>query len=201
MEECRKHLNIVTNQVGYSMFERRPERDVVDFCEANDMGIMSYGSLAHGLLAGNMTKETEFESWDWRSSGHAFGMPFFTRGEHFEKNVATQDRLRAIAEREGHTLPDLALAWVLSHPVVTTALVGFRTADEVADSAEAAEWELSPELLEEVTAISDEAFARMVADEELSPSIGGWNPWNRTPRQFAGGGKSSPDEDFGDKEY
>jgi aryl-alcohol dehydrogenase-like predicted oxidoreductase len=200
MEECRKHLNIITNQVGYSLFERRPERDIISYCEDNSMGIMSYGSLAHGLLAGNMTKDTQFESWDWRSSEYAFGMPFFQRGGHFENNVEIQDRLRGIAELEGRTLPDLALAWVLSHKVITTALVGFRTPAEVEDAVNASEWNLPPDLLDEVTAISDQAFQRMVADEQLSSS-GGWNPWNIDPPQFAGGGKSSVDEDFGDKKY
>ena len=195
LEECKKHLGIVANQMGYSMLERRIERDVLPWCEQNGVGIMSYGSLAHGLLSGAMTADYEFESWDWRASGHAFGMPFFDRDKHFALNVQTQDRLRAIAEREGHTLPDLALAWVLNQEAVTTALVGFRTPSEVNDAARAAEWKLSPELLAEVTAISDEAYQRIVADEMPVSPKGGWNPWNRNPQRFAGGGKSAPDEE------
>ncbi len=195
LDECRKHLGIVANQMGYSMLERRIERDVMPWCEQNGVGIMSYGSLAHGLLSGAMPADYEFETWDWRASGHAFGMPFFDREKHFPLNVQTQDRLRAIAEREGHTLPDLALAWVLSHEVVSTALVGFRTPAEVDDAARAAEWKLSRELYSEVTAISDEAFQRLVADEMPVSPKGGWNPWNRDPQRFAGGGKSAPDEE------
>jgi len=200
MEECRKHLKIVTNQVGYSMFERRPERAIMDYCATNGMGIMSYGSLAHGLLAGNMTLDTQFETWDWRSSGHAFGMPFFDREKHFAHNVAAQDELRSIAEREGHTLPDLALAWVLNHEVITTALVGFRTKEEVNDAAQASEWKLSSQLLSEVTSISDEAFRRMEADEGVFER-GGWNSYDPDPPKFAGGGKSAPDEEFDADSY
>ena len=195
LDECSKHVKLVANQMGYSMLERRIERDVMPWCEQNAVGIMSYGSLAHGLLAGNMTADHKFDSWDWRDSGHAFGMPFFDRKKHFPLNVQTQDELRAIAEREGHTLPDLGLAWVLSHQVVTTALVGFRTPAEVNDAARAAEWKLSDELLAEVAAISDAAFQRLVADEMMIADKGGWNPWNRQPPKFAGGGKSSPDDD------
>ncbi len=185
LDECRKHLGIVANQMGYSMLERRIERDVKAWCEENKIGIMSYGSLAHGLLSGAMTSEHEFHPRDWRAAGHAFGLPTFDREKHFALNVATQNRLRAIAEREGHTLPDLAMAWVLSHEVVTTALVGFRTPGEVDDAARAAEWKLSPELYAEVTAISDEAFQRLVADELMAPAIGTRNAWNPNPEKFA----------------
>ena len=188
LEECLKHAKVVANQMGYSMLERRIERDVMPWCAENHVGIMSYGSLAHGLLAGNMTVGHKFDSSDWRASGNAFGMPLFDREKHFPLNVAAQDELRAIAEREGHTLPDLGLAWVLSHPPVTTSLVGFRTPGEVADAAHAAEWKLSGELLAEVNAISDAAFARNVADEIMTAEEEIWNPWHRQPPRLAGGG-------------
>ena len=195
LKECKKHLDIVANQMGYSMLERRIERGVMPWCEQNGVGIMGYGSLAHGLLSGAMTDAYEFESGDWRATGHAFGMPFFDRDKHFALNVATQNRLRAIAEREGHTLPDLAMAWVLSHEVVSTALVGFRTPGEVNDAARAAEWKLSPELYAEVTAISEEAYQRNVADEIRAPAFGNWNPWNHNPQRFGTAGLASSDEE------
>ena len=193
LAECRRHLGIVANQVGYSMLERRIERDVLPWCKQNGIEIMGYRSLAHGLLSGAMAADHRFESGDWRATGHAFGLPIFDREKHFPANVETQNRLRAIAEREGHTLPDLATAWVLSHEVVTTALVGFRTRGEVDDAARAADWELGPELYAEVTAISDEAYRRNVADELLAPPIGNWNPWNRSPQRFGTAGLSPSD--------
>ena len=185
LAECRRHFDIVTNQMGYSMLDRRIERDVMPWCEQNGIGIMSYGSLAHGLLSGAMSADHRFDSGDWRESGNAFGMPLFDRAKHFPANVKTQDRLRAIAEREGHTLPDLALAWVISHPVVSTALVGFTTPDQVEEAARATEWKLPPELYAEVTAISDEAYQRIVADEMMDPSEGTRNAWSPTPTRMA----------------
>ena len=149
---------------------------------------MGYGSLAHGLLSGAIAADHRFESGDWRATGHAFGLPIFDRDKHFALNVAAQDRLRAVAERAGHTLPELATAWVLSHEVVTTALVGFRTPAEVDAAARAAEWKLPPDLYAEVTAISDEAYRRNVADELLSPPVGNWNPWNPNPPRFGTAG-------------
>ena len=193
LEECRRHLGIVANQMGYSLLERRIERDVMPWCEENGIGIMGYGSLAHGLLSGAMGAGHQFETGDWRATGHAFGLPIFDREKHFPANVEVQNRLRAIAEREGHTLPELATAWVLAHEVVTTALVGFRTPAEVDEAARAADWKLTAELYAEVAAISDEAYQRNVADELLTPPIGNWNPWNRQPQRFGTAGLSPSD--------
>ena len=183
MAECLEHLDIVADQAGYSIFERRIERDVVAFCDVNSIGIMAYGSLAHGLLSGAMTPETTFENWDWRATQNAFGMPFFRPG-FFEDNVRTARRLGALADGAGLSLPDLAAAWVLSRPSVTTALVGFRTAAEVDAAARAADRELPDDLLEQVNAISDEAYARNLAGEDISPKTGTWNPWDPNPKRF-----------------
>ena len=183
MEECLRHLDIVADQAGYSIFERRIERDVMGFCERRGIGVMAYGALAHGLLTGAMTEETEFEEWDWRATQNAFGMPLFQPG-YFAENVRTAGRLGQIAAGAGMTLPDLAVAWVLSRPTVTTALVGFRTPAEVETAARAAESDLPADVLAEVEAISDEAYARNAAGEVIAPTTGTWNPWDPNPRRF-----------------
>jgi hypothetical protein len=82
------------------------------------------------------------------------------------------------------SLPDLAAAWVLTRPTVTTALVGFRTAAEVDAAVRAADTELQGDLLASVSAISDEAYACNVGGEDLSPKTGTWNPWDPNPKRF-----------------
>ncbi len=183
MEESLRHLDIVANQAGYSIFERRVERDVLPFCEAHGIGLMAYGSLAHGLLSGTMTEETEFENWDWRATQNAFGMPLFRQG-FFQRNVCTANRLGKIADGAGMSLPDLAMAWVLGRSTVTTALVGFRTPSEVDAAATATDRDLPADLLEQVNAISDEAYGRNVAGEDITPKSGTWNPWDPNPKRF-----------------
>ena len=185
LAECKRHFGIVANQMSYSLLDRRIERDVMPWCQKNGIGIMGYGSLAHGLLSGAMTADHRWDPGDWRGSGTAFGMPLFDRARHFAANVEAQNRLRAIAVREGFTLPDLALAWVLSHPVVSTALVGFTTPEQVQEAARAAEWRLPDDVYAEVTAISDEAYRRNVADELMDPPEGTRNAWSPTPTRMA----------------
>lgn len=64
MEECRKHGSLIANQVGYHLFDRRMEAEVLPYCAANQVGFMAYGSLGFGLLSGAFTPETTFVDWD-----------------------------------------------------------------------------------------------------------------------------------------
>ena len=121
MADCLEVFPIVANQVGYHLFDFRPEPEVVPFCKDNGMGIMAYGSLAHGLLTGTMTPETTFEDDDWRRNLMAFGQPLF-KGQNFLDNLAKVDRLKEIAADKGLTVAQLALSWVASEPTVSVAL-------------------------------------------------------------------------------
>src|SRR5207302_1815464 len=92
------------------------------------IGVMGYGSLGHGLLTGAFTAATTFDpARDWRGNGVAFGQPIF-RADNFQTNLRVIERLRhEVAEPRGVPLSQIALAWVLGHPAVSTALVGART--------------------------------------------------------------------------
>lgn len=142
LADCLQHGPLVCNQVGYNLFDRRREAETFPFCREHGIGIMAYGPLAHGLLTGTFTRETTFGERDWRATGKAFGLPIFER-DNLVKNVAVVDELKAFAEGRGHTVAQLALAWVLRHPAVSIALVGARKADEIATALPAADWHLS----------------------------------------------------------
>jgi myo-inositol catabolism protein IolS len=72
---------------------------------------------------------------------------------HFSRNLAAVEELKRLAARYGKSLPQFALRWTLSNPVVSTALVGFRTPAEVAENLGALGWEISNAGLAEVDAI------------------------------------------------
>ncbi len=155
MEQMRESLEtfpIICNQVGYHLFDTRPEPEVFPFCRESGLGVMAYGPLAHGLLTGAMTPDTEFGPDDWRRNLVAFGQPLF-EGEHFLNNLLKVDNLSEYASETGRTVAQLALAWVLSNPVVSVALTGVRNPAEMEQNVEAADWLLSPEEREEVTAL------------------------------------------------
>lgn len=142
MEECERHGHLTANQVGYHLFDRRMEREVLPFCAARRIGYMAYGALGFGLLTGAFTPETTFVDWDWRSKGGAFGLPLFER-EHFAKEVRVTQRLAELAADYGRTVAQLAIAWVIGHPAVSVALVGMRDARELAENVAAVDWRLT----------------------------------------------------------
>jgi aryl-alcohol dehydrogenase-like predicted oxidoreductase len=142
MERCEAVGHLTANQVGYHLFDRRMEAEVLPYCLEKRIGYMAYGSLAFGLLTGAFTPETQFVDWDWRSKGKAFGLPLFER-EHFLKELRVTQRLKEFAADHGHTVAQLALAWVTGHPAVSVALVGMRNERELKENVKAVEWKLS----------------------------------------------------------
>jgi aryl-alcohol dehydrogenase-like predicted oxidoreductase len=165
MKECLKTFPIITNQVGYHLFDFRPEADLFPFCEDNGVGVMAYGSLAHGLLSGTMDTETKFEDDDWRRSLMAFGQPLF-RGDDFLRNLDRVEDLRAIADVRGMTVAQLALAWVISNPVISVALVGTRRPAEIEENADAVDWVMSHEERELIREIVLTDFNEEDLDDE-----------------------------------
>ena len=151
VEECLKHFPIVCDQVGYHLFDRRPEDTVLPFCREHGVGVMTYGSLAHGLLTGALTPDTKFADDDERSKGILFGQPLF-QGEHYTRNLEIVEKLKPIAVSKSKTVAQLAVAWVLSNPAVTLALTGIRKPSEIEENVGAAGWILTDEEKAEIEA-------------------------------------------------
>ena len=98
--ECQETFPIVTEQIGYHLFDRRPEAELFPFCQAHGLGVMAFGPMAHGLLTGAMTPETTFGEDDFRSRGTVFEQPLF-EGEHFLKYLRRVDALKEAARDRG----------------------------------------------------------------------------------------------------
>ncbi|HUV94258.1 MAG TPA: aldo/keto reductase [Anaerolineae bacterium] len=155
MDACEKAGHLTANQVGYHLFDRRVERAVLPYCQEHGIGFMAYGTLGFGLLTGAFTPETTFVDWDWRSSGMAFGLPLFQK-EHLLKELKVVKRLQELAAHYDRTVAQLAIAWVLSHPGATVALVGMRNIKELEENVAAADWRLTAEDKAEIDRICEE---------------------------------------------
>jgi aryl-alcohol dehydrogenase-like predicted oxidoreductase len=142
------------------MFDRRMQQSIFPWCEANRVGVMAYGSLAYGLLSGTFHADMAFDENDWRAKRGTLGTLNLFRTmfgpDHFPRNLAAVEELKAIAERRGKTLAQLALCWTMAHPVIATALVGFRRPEEVEENLGALGWRLSADDMAEIDAV----FAR-----------------------------------------
>jgi len=115
-------------QVGYHLLRRDIEEAELPFCAANGIGVLVYGPLAHGLLSGRMTADRTFPANDWRGASELF------QDENFPERIAAAGELAEIAKEAGRAggLPELAVAWVLRRPEVTSAIVGARSPEQVA---------------------------------------------------------------------
>jgi aryl-alcohol dehydrogenase-like predicted oxidoreductase len=118
--DLRAHGALACVQPPYSLLRRGIQRELLPWCAANDVGVMVYGPLLHGLLAGRRSVIASATADDWRSQSHVF------RGEDYERAVAASEALRGVADGAGLTLAQLAVGWVLADPAVHAAIVGAR---------------------------------------------------------------------------
>ena len=158
IEEAMRLRRVDAVQYAWNMFDRRMRTEIFPYCAAQQIGVMAYGSLAYGMLSGAFHSGMRFEESDWRSKAGNLGSLNLFRTlfgpEHFQRNLAAVEELRSLAAKYGKSLPQFALRWTLSNPVVGTALVGFRTAAEVSENLGALGWEISNADMAEVDAIS-----------------------------------------------
>ena len=147
LAELSETVPVETLQPPYHLFAREVEDDVLPWCLDNDVGVLVYGPLAHGLLTGAIDADTEFADDDWRS-----GSPQFSRA-NLTQNVAVVHQLAAIAKELGCTISQLAIAWTLAHPAVQVAIVGSRSPDHIEESVGALDLELDDQALQRIETV------------------------------------------------
>jgi len=157
IEECMRRRRIDVVQYAWNMFDRRMQAEIFPYCAAQQIGVIAYGSLAYGMLSGTFNRGMQFEESDWRSRGGMLGSINLFRTlfgpEEFPRNLAAVEDLKRLAAKYDKTLPQFALRWTLSNPVVGTALVGFRAPAEVTENLGALDWTISAADMAEVDAI------------------------------------------------
>src|SRR5438067_2056902 len=107
MERALKVTRIQSLQPRYNMFDREIEAAILPFCREQGIGVLAHSPLAKGLLAGKYRPGHVFAPDDERSRFDRF------QGEAFAGCIAKADRLKAIGEARGLTLPQLGVAWTL----------------------------------------------------------------------------------------
>jgi aryl-alcohol dehydrogenase-like predicted oxidoreductase len=148
MEDFSKALQVETLQPPYHLFRRDIEASILPYTKTNDIGVLVYGPLAHGLLSGALAEDSKFAPNDWRSKSPVF------RGEAYRRNLAIVSALQRFAEFElGTTVSRLAVAWTLANPDVHVAIVGTRNPKHVDDAAAATELALDEQTMKVIEEI------------------------------------------------
>jgi aryl-alcohol dehydrogenase-like predicted oxidoreductase len=131
-----------TVQVIYSIFDQSPEDELFPACQELNIGVVVRVALDEGSLGGKMTKDTKFPASDWRA--HYFNP------ENLANTIERVDKLKKILP-PGMSIPQMALRFVLSHPAVSTTIIGMRKSEHVRENiALSDQGPLPPELLREL---------------------------------------------------
>ena len=129
-------------QVIYSIFDQSPEDELLPLCQELDIGVIVRVALDEGSLGGKMTRDTKFPASDWRSG--------YFNPQNLANTLDRVGRLKAILPA-GMSLPEMALRFVISHPAVSTTIIGMRKLDHVRENiAFSDKGPLDPQLLQEL---------------------------------------------------
>lgn len=139
---------IVTVQPEYSLLVRDVEEELMPACRAFGIGIIPYYPLAAGVLTG------KYRQGEPAPAGtRGFGSDQFQRRFLTPRNLALVETLEAWARARGHSVAELAIAWLLARPMVCTVITGTTRPEQVEANAKAVAWELTPAEVDEVAAL------------------------------------------------
>jgi aryl-alcohol dehydrogenase-like predicted oxidoreductase len=148
---------IASLQPPYSMVARDVETAILPYCQQHQIGVVAYSPMGKGLLTGKFSAEraANLPANDHRSRDPKFQSPLL------EINLRLVDGLRPIAERQGRSVAELAIAWVLRRSEVTSAIVGARSPGQIEELVAAGDWELSATDQQQITRLLEERQAAM----------------------------------------
>jgi aryl-alcohol dehydrogenase-like predicted oxidoreductase len=146
LERCEAVRHVDSLQPLFSMVSRAAAEKLLPWCKNQDTGVICYSPMQSGILTDSFTSErvAKMASDDWRRSGREFQEPALSR------NLALRDALRPIAARHGTSVSSVAIAWTLSWPGLSGAIVGARTPAQVDGWIQAATLQLTQDDLAEI---------------------------------------------------
>ena len=165
--ERRSRERLSTEQPPYSMLVRGIEADLLQVCREYGMGVLSWSPLAGGWLSGR------YGTGQQNKSRRAERMParYDLSLPANAAKLAAVDQLSELAAKAGHSLPELAVAFVLAHPAVTSAIIGPRTMEQLTSLLDAANILLDHDVLDAIDQI-------VPPGQDLNIGDHGWEaPW------------------------
>jgi len=158
LKKAQEAGNIEVIQPCYSLYFRQIEKDLLPFCVDNEIGVITYSSIAQGLLTGKFNKNWVFDDTDMRN-----GQIALFKKDVFEKAIDATESLRVYAKKYNKTLAQIAINWVINKKGITSAIVGAKRKEQVLENIKATNWKLEKDDFEKIGNICMEV-ANMVAD-------------------------------------
>jgi aryl-alcohol dehydrogenase-like predicted oxidoreductase len=160
----RGHGRFRTEQPPYSMLTRAIEHDVLPTCLRHGMGVMSYGPIAGGWLSGKYRKGQDVTGPGSAARAQRFPGAYDATNPANAAKLAAADALATLADEAGITLIQMAVAFVVRHPAVSSAIIGPRTIEHLDGYLEADGIELSEDVLNRIDEIVAPGVTINVAD-------------------------------------
>jgi len=154
LQEGGQYAQIDVIQPEYSLLHREIEQEIVPYCLQNQIGIMSYSSIAKGILTGafHLGGKTLDEN-DFRSTRRLF-LP-----EHLKLEEELILLLKQIADAKGKAVSQIAIQWLLQQPALTTAIVGSQSIKHMQENVDAVDIELTSDEIQALSAVSQKVIA------------------------------------------
>jgi aryl-alcohol dehydrogenase-like predicted oxidoreductase len=151
VSERRGYGKFRTEQPPYSLVTRGIERSLLPTAQRLNMGVLTWSPLASGFLSGKVRKDqpVNLESGRAALTPHRFDPSILANAAKFE----AVEKLVEVADGIGRTLPELALAFVTSHPAVTSVIIGPRTMEQLDGLLKGADLTLDDDVLDRIDEI------------------------------------------------
>ena len=141
---------LASGEMEYSLLNRDPEREHVPAMLAHGIGLLPYYPLASGFLTGKYKRGDAMPEGGRLTRFQRYSDRFMT-----VTNWTRIENLEAFGKARGHSLLDVAIAWLAAQPVVSSIIAGATKPEQVELNAKAGEWELSAEDVAEVDRITN----------------------------------------------
>ena len=149
MDEAGKTLNLVSNQIPFSMVNRGVEEETIPYCIKHNKAVLAYIPLERGLLTGKIHPGYSFKEGDHRAN-----LPHF-QPDFIDRTNILLERIKPLADDKGLTLGQLVLRWTVERPGITIALAGARNAQQAVENAKSMNINLTDDEIEFVNAVVD----------------------------------------------
>ncbi|MEO1013167.1 MAG: aldo/keto reductase [Bacteroidota bacterium] len=132
MEQARSMATLVSLQPNYSMLRRTIEEQIIPYCSENEMGLVTYGTLAGGLLTGKYREIPKFGVNDNRARFYDYYRP-----ETWPRIQGLLTLLDGLAKKHECPLSHIAIAWAIQQKGITSVLVGAKNQKQAVSNAKA----------------------------------------------------------------
>ena len=159
----------LTNQLPYNLLWRMIETAILPKCIAEEIGVLVYSPLMHGMLADNYKTEAEVPDGRARSRHFTTERPLARHGEPGceAETFAALDKIREVAQGLDRTMADVALAWTIQQAGVVSVLAGARNSQQLLENVRVLESPLPDEVIQQLNAATDELLAKLGSNPDM----------------------------------